>query len=481
MKRMIALMLVLCLALALVGCGASGGQSPSGSQQSSQAEPDTNGIQTIKLGEPTELDFTRICFSDAALTYSVTGSGTLVTAQSGMRLFCLIGTIENTGNVPMKVETIAGEMVFNGQYTYTARAHLLNSKQIPASLAPLAKDDYWICAEIPENLIDQMETCLVRFSLNKEFATFPVSAQDGDYLFELSLDQAACQQALEKAATATVFFDECPILPTPESYCPVYKTGSSSSSLNGKVSSITYSYAQAPGRNDDLKELCQTYMENLKKEGFTLQNETATGCDIYASGTKLATVSVTGSSMRFDIVPGNEGLEPPKAGESAETVPEAEALKLGDSIQTDYCAMTLDSQGSGMEIQSGTGQYGNYTYYTSDNGDPYLYLCGTFQNLGSGPVDIRHIYVQFCFDGTYNYTGDIDGVSTGNSQFVHDVAPLSKVDYVMYAAIPQELLDSFATCQVKIGFTKDFSIKVTSSGLPKFDYCDDVFLVDLKA
>ena len=134
-----------------------------------------------------------------------------------------------------------------------------------------------------------------------------------------------------------------------------------------------------------------------------------------------------------------------------------------------------------MEIQSGTGQYGNYTYYTSDNGDPYLYLCGTFQNLGSGPVDIRHIYVQFCFDGTYNYTGDIDGVSTGNSQFVHDVAPLSKVDYVMYAAIPQELLDSFTTCQVKIGFTKDFSIKVTSSGLPKFDYCDDVFLVDLKA
>ena len=100
-------MLVLCLALALVGCGTSGGQSSSGSQQPLRTEPVTNGTQAMKLGEPAELDFAKIYFSDVALTYSVTGSGTLVTAQSGMRLFCLIGTIENTGNVPMKVENIA--------------------------------------------------------------------------------------------------------------------------------------------------------------------------------------------------------------------------------------------------------------------------------------------------------------------------------------------------------------------------------------
>lgn len=485
MKRLMSLLLMLSLLLTFAGCGKSA--EPNNAETSAQTKPlqiqteaEADSAQTMVLGDTAELDFAKISFSDAVLTYSVTGKGTLVTAPDGMRLFCLAGTIENTGNAPMQAENIAGEMAFNGQYTYEARAYLLNRKEIPASLAALMKEEYWLCAEIPENLIDQIETCQVRFSLNKDFASTPASAQKGDYCFEISLDQTECQAALETVATA--FFEECPILPTPENYCPVYKTGSSSSSFNGKVSSISYSYSQAPGRSDDMKEVYRVYADNLEKTGFTLQNSTDAGGDIYANGIKLASVIVSGSSIRFEIVPGNENAEAPMEGKAVEGPKEEPSLKIGDSIETDKYVMTLAYQDSGLEIRSASDQYGRYTYYTSDNGDPYVYVGGVFQNLGGKPINIRNIYVQFCFDGKYNYRGHVDGNSGGNSQFVHDVAPLAKLDYVMYAAVPQELLDSYEICQIKIGFTDNFdTISVDTNDLPLFKYCDDVFQLELEA
>ena len=77
--------------------------------------------------------------------------------------------------------------------------------------------------------------------------------------------------------------------------------------------------------------------------------------------------------MKFDIVPGNESIDSSVLGEAdnSESQPES-VLKIGDTVETDYCRMTLDKYDSGMEITSGTGQSGSYRYYTSENGDPYF-------------------------------------------------------------------------------------------------------------
>mgnify|MGYP000756661361 FL=1 len=95
-------------------------------------------------------------------------------------------------------------------------------------------------------------------------------------------------------------------------------------------------------------------------------------------------------------------------------------------------------------------------------------------------MDIRNIYVQMCFDGTYNYRGEISGVSDAIGNFITDVSPLAEVNYYIYAAVPQELIDSYKTCEIKVGFTENFDYKVIDvNDLPQFKMCDDIFTIVL--
>lgn len=327
-----------------------------------------------------------------------------------------------------------------------------------------------------------LNTCVVRFSFNDGFASYPESVDSGDHTFEIILDEDSCQAALQASSEAFVFFTECPILPTPENYAPVYQSSSSSSSFNGKVSAIHYRFTQMPGRNDDLNSIYATYISALQAAGFTLANETASSCDIYSAATKLASVSVDGNCITLEIVPGNENVAAPEAGsDTSEQMPiEDNVLNIGGTIQTDYVCLTLEKSDSASEIRSGTSQYGSYSYYTSDNGDPYFYLFGTFQNLSGKPVDIRNMYLQFCFDEKYNYKGEVAGASSASNGFINDVSPLAEVNYYIYTAVPQELIDTFSTCTIKIGFTENFDYKVIDvNDLPKFENCDDVFFVTI--
>lgn len=490
MKRLISFALVLTICFSLCACGGSGTtedavvkeNGETVSQAVNEKEPESS-KNRIVLGEKITMDFAEFTFDSVELGYSVGGSGISTTAQDGMRLFSLTGSIENIGGSNLSVANVNAEMTFNGEYTYTARATINDSKSYPVSVAPLVSAEYVLYAEIPEALMDKLGTCEVRFSLNEDFASVPESADEGDYAFVMELDEPACQAALTAAEEAHIFFQECPILPTPENYAPVYQSTSSSSSVNGKVSSIRYGFSVQMMRNDDVKDIYATYLAKVQELGFSVVNDTGSGCDIYAGGTKLASVSVEGSNLRFEIVPGNENVQAPSStGDDASTqIPVTETvLKMGDTIETDYVHLTLDEYDSDMEIQSGTSQYGSYTYYYSDNGDPYFYLKGTFKNLGGVPVDIRHIYVQFCFDGKYNYKGEVAGASDASNGFINDISPLAEVTYYIYAAVPQELIDTFRTCSVRIGFTENFDYKVVDvNDLPKFENCDDVFVLEI--
>lgn len=492
MKKWMSILLVAALLLGLCACGSSE-PAPADKGEIQEVEPPQSAAEATEsaaeetanytaLGEPIDLGFASMAFSSAALTYAVGGDGVSRNAQEGMRFFSLTGSIENTGGNPLAIESVRAQMVFNGEFTYNASAKILNSRSIPASVAPLASAEYWIFAEIPEALLEQLNVCEVQVALNEDFASVPETIDSGDYNFKFFLDESVCKAALDSVNTPTDFFEECPILPKPTNYGPVTKNSSSTSSRNGQVTSIKYGFGLLPGRSDDLVQIYSTYISKLQESGFTVENDTGTSCDISADGVKLASVSVDSSRIQFDIVPGNEGLAAP-SGNAGETAPAAgeNAVEMGGAIENDYVVLSLESFDSGMEIKSGTSQYGTYTYYTSDNGDPYFYLSGTIKNLGGNPVDVRNIYVQFCFDGKYNYKGSVDGVSEESSRFIHDLNPLSSVNYFMYTSVPQELLDSYSTCTVRIGFTENFDYKVVDvNDLPQFENCDDVYVLEIK-
>lgn len=476
MKKTLSLITAFLLLLSLCMGGVNAESASDGSQNKEQT--------AAQLGQEINLGSAALTFSAAKLTYTI-GESFIYTAQDDMRFFGLVGTIKNIGGKELPVDKIRAEMVFNGEYTYSASATIGgNRNTTKISVAPLTKAEYWIYAEIPEALVEMLSTCEVRLSVNENFASYPESVGNGDYNIKLNLDEEACKSTLAAVDVPSVFFAECPILPTPVSFCPVWETSSSSSSSNGKVTSIKYGFAVSFGRSDDINEIYNTYLTKLQNLGFNVQSSSNTSCDIYSGGTKLTSVSVGGSGMSFSIVPGNENVPAPSgfAEVKEETAKSDPMVKLGEAIETDYFSMKLEKQGSDTEIRSGSGQYGTYSYYKSDNGDPFFYIYGNLKNLGGKPVDVRNIYVQFCFDGKYNYKGTVEGVSSDYSNFITDISPLASTDFYMYTSVPQELINSFSTCTVRVGFTKNFDYKVVDvNDLPKFENCDDVFVVEIQS
>lgn len=328
MKRLISLILTVAMCLALCACGNAGETTAGG--ENIQEAPQKNGNsqemqadnKMVSLGEEITLDFAKIKFHTVGLGYSVGGSGISRTAQDGMRLFCLTGNIENIGGSNLSVANVNAEMTFNETYTYKANATINDSMSYPVSVAPLVSAEYVLYAEIPETLLDQLATCEVRLSLNEGFTSVPESADAGDYAFVMKLDEDTCKAALATAEEAHIFFQECPILPTPENYAPVYQSSSSSSSSNGKVSSIRYRFSVSLGRNDDVNDIYADYAAKLQKLGFSITNDTGYSCDIYAGGTKLASLSIEGSGLRFEIIPGNENVAAPSSDDdNSETIP----------------------------------------------------------------------------------------------------------------------------------------------------------------
>ena len=436
----------------------------------------TSKMDFTDLGQDIVFDFAKISFSSVNFSYSV-GNVILSIAKDGTKFLCLNGKIENTDGANLPVDNVLAEMVINEKYTYAAEATILNTNSTKISLAPLMEDDYVLYAEIPEKLVDQISTCEIQFSINDKFATMPQTAEEADHTYRFLLTKKAGDF---DSANWLYFFEECPILPTPENYAVLLKSWSSSN-FNG-TQSISYTYSAGFGRNDQMDTVYETYIAELEQAGFTIQNSTGSGCDIYTSGKKLASVTLSTSQIKFSIVPGNEEIEAPVPNKTAvaETKPEESipSFKIGDTIKTDYVQLTLDEYYSDSEIRSASSQYGTYHYYQSEDGNPYFILKGNFKNLGSVPVNIWNTSIQFCFDGKYNYKGNLEGVSPSVSDFIHEIVPLSEIEYYMYVAVPQSLIDSFKTCDIKLGFTKDFNIKrVDVNGLPIFDSCDDVFSI----
>lgn len=203
---------------------------------------------------------------------------------------------------------------------------------------------------------------------------------------------------------------------------------------------------------------------------------------LYACGSNTANTSGTEADIPVATAPIVETtVATPTETTPAETLPADTVVKMGDVVENDYIYLSFDTFGSDAKIRSGaSGTPGAY-YYESDNGDPFFYVYGTFKNLGGKPVDIRRVYGQFCFNGKYYYEGNFEGVVDDYGDFVYNVTPLSTVNYYMFAVVPQELVDSYTTCTVRFGFTEDFGYTVVdgASGLPKFEECDDVFLLEI--
>lgn len=437
-------------------------------------------LYATQIGEEINLGFVKMSFSSAEIAKMIGGKMMYLPTQAGMQFFCLVGTIENTAGVELPISRIRAEMVFNGEYTYNASASAIYSDKKNETLPALTNGEYRIYASIPDALVDSMTSCTVRFSLNDQFKTAPDFLADGEFGFEIALGNELVTQAKEGPTREKVYFEECPILPDPTSYVDVFQSGRNSSSINGKVSAIKYRF-RAQIYAGDGQPLFKTYLEKLADEGFSVKETSSGKYTISDGGNKLAEIVLSADEMQIDIVPGNEKLRRSEAPAVQTEEKEETHLTVGDGVKLNYVEMSFEQSGTTKQIFSSiTKPSGRYFTYDATDAEPFYYLFGTFKNVGGRAVDIRNIYAEFEFDGKYTFSGSVAGVNSGASDFINQVSPLSEIKYYIYAPVSKELLSSYETCIVHIGFTRGFDAKVRSNGGYNFNLCDDTFDIELK-
>ena len=449
----------------------------------SSAQQDANAGVTgyqLAIGEKVTLPFVSFTIEAAELVDIIGGDRSYYPAPEGFRLFRLRGTIENLFSGDLKISTLRSQFTLNDQYTYNGavRAYLSNGLQtvIPA----MTSGEISIYAEIPDAMAEQLKKADVVFSFNEDFAKAPVFVADGAYIFEVKVDEQQTAAAKDGPSFERVTFTECPILPTPQSYAEVMQSGSNKSSRNGKVTKIKYTFKLRSNRGN-IKELRELYLQKVQEEGFTVKDSGAEAVVSWGKK-KLATITISGDSISFDLVPGNDQLKAdsqkstPAGGEEKETV-----YKTGETIHANTADIKLEKKYStGKKVFSNKTGKGSHHYYEYKN-DPFFIIYGSFTNTGKIPVDVYNIYAAVIIDNEYSYRADVRGVSKKATNFVSDVSPQSSTECVIYAEIPSNILKKAKSIVVKLGFTDDFAIKVVSSGsLPLFENCDQVFEIKVK-
>lgn len=481
MKRFLAFLLAFSLIFSLTACGGTDTPDETTAAPAPVLVEESADAVSLPLGTTADTGFAKFSFSSALVHYKVGGSKGHRIAPDGMQYFCLLGTVRNTAGSELNISQLKGEMTFGGKYTYSVQGGVSYSEGYESSLPALMEGTFLIYAEVPDALLEQLTDCTVTFSFSDHFGQIPENADTGEYRYCVYLDESVCAAALEGPAREAVYFEECPILPTPMSFSDMYQTSRSSSSSNGKVTSLSYSFSLNWGAREDIHTAYGQYVTGLRNSGFTVQTGD-NGDEVFSGSVLLARMQIqNGNMIHLDILPGNETLTAPAAGTAPAPGADTDVeIPFGSPIENDYVYLHLNKTGTASEIRSGTGNYGYYHFYTSDNGDPYFYLEGTFKNLGGTPVNIWNVYITFTFDDKYTYKGDMDGFVQGKDDFVHHISPLSTVGCYVYAPVPREILSSYSTCVVRIGFTEDFNYKtVDMHNLPKFDVCDDVYTITL--
>ncbi len=432
----------------------------------------------LQMNEAVTLPFVTFTLEKAELVDMVGGKEIYRPASEGYKFFTLHGTIENTYKGSLNIGNLVSIFTFNGEFNYSGTVNIYTGAVGNSELDPKTKAELDIYANIPNEMAESIENCSVLFSFNDNFEKGSKEVGKGTYIFHVTIDEKTASAAKEGPAFEKIPFEECPVLYKPSGISSVYESGSGSSSSNGKVTSIRYSFTSRK-KGAKAEELFNEYTAILREEGFELK-EGKKGTVIYLNNKELATITQTSSGISLNIVPGNENLTMDNVNDTPSSAAE-KTYKMEEKIVTDECEIQLTKTSVEKIVYSNKTGKGTCHYYESTSGDPLYVVSGTFVNKGKKPVDINNIFAAVIVNGELQYEATVVGVAKKAKDFVNDVSPKKKVEFAAFAEIPDSVIKEAGKIQLKLGYTDTFSTRVVSEGgLPLFDYCDQILLIDIK-
>ncbi len=155
-----------------------------------------------------------------------------------------------------------------------------------------------------------------------------------------------------------------------------------------------------------------------------------------------------------------------------EDASDAELVSIGNTITTSFAELTVDEAAVADDIQQSISS-GNITYTTgperSDTTE-YVYIRGSIKNTSKSAIDWPTISGNVSVDG-YEYEIS-NTIIEADGSGTNTLEPLMSYQYTLYAAVPNELAQSFTSCTMDFGFEENLEnvISIDDDYAPEYRY-----------
>ena len=146
--------------------------------------------------------------------------------------------------------------------------------------------------------------------------------------------------------------------------------------------------------------------------------------------------------------------------ESTETTTEKEVtqVNVGQSIETDYFKMTVDSMEILDDYEFSMSEYSSMSLYVEE-GYKLLLVRGTMENLGTEVISDNAFSATCLVNDSYEEEASLQ---FERSKY-YELDPYTEQNYDLYINIPEKLAEQYETASFTIGFNSDMSPIVTTT------------------
>lgn len=146
--------------------------------------------------------------------------------------------------------------------------------------------------------------------------------------------------------------------------------------------------------------------------------------------------------------------------ESTETTTEKEVtqVNVGQSIETDYFKMTVDSMEILDDYEFSMNEYSSRSLYVEE-GYKLLLVRGTMENLGTEVISDNAFSATCLVNDSYEEEASLQ---FERSKY-YELDPYTEQNYDLYINIPEKLAEQYETASFTIGFNSDMSPIVTTT------------------
>lgn len=237
------------------------------------------------------------------------------------------------------------------------------------------------------------------------------------------------------------YFEECDFLPTPDSVIKgVDSKGHMKSSTNGVTTKIEYSY----GTSGDISEKYSEYLAYLESSGITVQNISDSECSVISDSMKVASVTISGSSMEMNIIP-----------EDFRVATVVKNLETGSSETLDFAQFTFNTIEISKEMYPEDAS-GVCLYYSETEGSTYVTLRGRVKNLAADNLDSRYINAVLTINDKYTYTAEVIFGANPASITDYAITPFEESPLYIVFTVPNDAVSVMNDGLITVQFNENF-------------------------